>query len=147
VRISGGWDEELFAQACDHARLTVTQADAARLAARGLTYREIAAELGVSCLAARRATLSASQKLREAHAHLIDRDRRFLRQLFQCLRNVRARPGDPKIYAPLPSGGYDSQPLTLRSRAEGESVDDLLLCPVRFLRELPRLLAQCAAAG
>jgi hypothetical protein len=145
---SGRWDDErLWTEACDNARLTSIQAEAARLTARGCSYREIATALSIPYPAARRAALSASEKLRRAHPHLIDRDRRFLRDLFQCLRNTRGRPGDPKVYAPLPGGaGYAKTPLTLRARPMGEVAEDLLLCPVRFLRELPRLLAQSAVS-
>jgi hypothetical protein len=49
------------------------------------------------------------------------------------------------VYAPLPGGGFDRRPVSLRPRPEGEVLEDLLDRPMRFLRELPRLLAQCAA--
>lgn len=130
-----------------YAGLTRIQTQAARLAGNGAGYREIAAELAIPTLAARRATLAASRKLRRAHPHLISADRRFLRDLFECLRNVRPPASrNELIYAPLASGGYDRRPVTLRPRPEGEVPEDLQLCPLRFLRELPRLLlAQCAA--
>jgi len=148
VRFIGGWDEDrLLAQASFDARLTRIQAEAARLAGRGANYRAIAQALGIPTLAARRATLAASRKLRRAHPHLVDRDRRFLRDLYHCIRNVRPpAPANPPVYAPLPGGGYAAQPVTLRPRPEGEVPEDLQLDPLRWLRELPRLLAQCAAA-
>jgi len=91
--------------------------------------------------------VAASRKLRRAHPHLVAIDRAFLRDMFHCLRNVRPRvPATPPVYAPLRGGGFEKRPVSLRPRPEGEVPEDLQLCPLRFLRELPRLLAQCAAA-
>jgi DNA-binding CsgD family transcriptional regulator len=147
VRITGGWESgRLLAQACEHAGLTRKQTEAASLAAGGASYRAIASELGIPILSARRTTLAASRKLRHAHPHLVALDRRFLRDLYACMRNVRGPvPATPPVYAALPGGGHDSRPVSLRPRPEGECPEDLQLCPVRWLRELPRLLAQCAA--
>lgn len=118
------------------------------MAGQGLTFREVAATLDLPYSAARSATLAASRKLRRAHPHLVSADRAFLRDLFLCLRNVRGRvPSTPPVYAPLRGGGgYERNPVSLRPRPMGEVPEDLQQCPLRFLRELPHLLAQCAVS-
>jgi len=148
VRNLGGWESDDWREACDNARLTRLQAEAARLAGQGQSFREVALALAIPYSAARSATLAASRKLRRAHPHLISRDRAFLRDLYACLRNVRGPvPSTPPVYAPLPGGGgYERRPVSLRPRPMGEVPEDLQQCPLRFLRELPRLLAQCAVS-
>lgn len=115
---------------------------------RGASYRQVADSLAIPYPAARRATLAASRKLRRAHPHLVAADRAFLRDMFRCIRNVRGQvPATPPIYAPLRGGGgYESRAVSLRPRPEGECPEDLTLDPIRFLRELPRLLRQCAVS-
>ncbi len=142
------WDHlQDLAQACVHADLTRSQAEAARLAAGNATFRAIAITLGIPSLSARRTTIAASRKLRRAHPHLVQADREFLRDMFACIRNVPGRTNrNALIYRPLPGGGHERRPVSFRPRPEGEVPEDLSLCPLRFLRELPRLLAQCAAA-
>lgn len=149
MQITGAWESETWRQACDNARLTDVQAKAARLAGQGHTFREVADALALPYSAARSATLAASRKLRRAHPHLVSRDRAFLRDLYACLRNVRSRvPSTPPIYAPLRGGGgFEKRQVSLRPRPLGELPEDLQQCPLRFLRELPRLLAQCAVSG
>lgn len=144
-RANWGSEGRLLAQACEHAALTAIQAEAARLAAGRASYRAIAEILSLPYQAARSATLKAETKLRRAHPHLVREQRRALRDLFDCLRNVtpRCHARNPLIYAPIP-GGYDRRPVSLRPRAEGELPEDLLFEPLRFLRELPKLLEQCA---
>lgn len=147
MRITGGWEERRLADACEYARLTTTQTQAARLAWQGASFREIADALGLPYPAARRATLAASRKLRRAHPHAISADRAWLRDLFECLRNVCPPASrNELVYRPLPGGGYERRPVSMRPRPEGEVPEDLQLCPLRLLRELPRLLAQCAVS-
>jgi len=130
-----------LAQACDHANLTVQQAEAARLAAGRATYGAIALSLGLSYVSSRRTVRHAAQKLRQAHPHLAQRQERFARDLHWCLRNRKPSGNAPVlIYAPLRGGGYDSRPVSLRPRPEGELPEDLLECPLRFIRELARQL-------
>lgn len=139
---SDQWKDELdLAYACDQANLTIRQAEAARLAAGSANYRAIALRLDLSYRDARATVRHAAQKLRAAHPHLVREQERFARDLYWCLRNRRPCGNAPLlIYAPLAGGGYDSRPVSLRSRPEGELPEDLLDCPLRFIRELARQL-------
>lgn len=132
-----------LAQACEHAGLTRVQAEAARLAGAGATYRAIAVALSLRYPQARRTTIHASRKLQAAHPRHVRAQERFLRDVYWCLRN-RAGGGHPKsmaIYAPRSGGGYESEPVRLTARRMGELPEDLMGCPLRFLREFAR---QCA---
>ena len=130
-----GWAH--LAQACDHASLSVRQAEAARLAAGRATYRAIALSLALSYLSARQTVRHAAEKLRRAHPHLALRQERFARDLHWCMRNRKPGGSAPVLlYAPLPGGGYDSRPVSLRPRPDGERPEDLTACPLRFIREL-----------
>jgi hypothetical protein len=143
------WTElPALAQACDHAKLSRNQAQAARLCSAGHTYREIARELSLPYRAARRTTLKAGRLLRAAHAHLARLDREQARDLYQCMRNVApSAPSGVRPMAPTPGGGWE--PVILRARPDGACPEDLTGDLVRFLRALPRLMAEYerAAAG
>jgi DNA-binding CsgD family transcriptional regulator len=138
-----GPGSHLLAQACEHADLTPIQAEAARLASGGATFRAISETLALSYRTARDVALKAERKLRRA----LPDARRLQRQnalfIFQCLRNgtPRLHARNPAIYPPIP-GGYDRRPVSLRPRPEGELPEDLTDRPLRFLRDLPTLLKE-----
>jgi hypothetical protein len=122
--------------------LTPTQAEAARLAAGRNDFVAIRHALSLpSYRTARAVTLKAQAKLRRAHSDLVRLQRQFTRDLMSCLRNVTdARPARVLDYAPIAGGGFDSRPISLRPRPEGELPEDLLQEPLAFLHDLPHLL-------
>jgi DNA-binding CsgD family transcriptional regulator len=133
-----------LAQAWDHANLTRTQAQAAALWSQGHTYRDIAAHLALTYQQARRIVRAAERKVKEHHSHLLALDRRTLKAILSCIRNIRpSGSGRLHVYAPLPGGGHDDQPYGMPARLDGECVEDHRE-PGRFLRALPWLLAQHA---
>jgi hypothetical protein len=137
--------------ACEHAELTCTQAEAARLCAQGLTYSQIAAHLSLRYRAALRTARAASRRLRACHGHLLRfYYRESLPEVLACLRNARdCRPPGVAVYGERPGGGYDSQPVSFRSVPLGGRAEDHRLSSDQFLRVLPRLLREYerAAAG
>lgn len=139
------WQEaERLAEACEAAELTRPQAEAVRYAAEQLTYREIADAMGVPYRTARSLTRKAESKLKHAHPGLVALQRRALRDLQSCIRNVRdTRPAPIYVYRAI-AGGHENTPVTLRPRPMGEVPEDLLHEPLRFLRELPQLLDEAA---
>ncbi len=130
-----------LAQACEHAALTVVQAEAARLAGSRWGYRAIATSLNLPYPKARGATRAAARKLAAANAHLVAAQRRELVEVLHCLRNRRScRNAGIAVYAPMPEGGWEAAPVRIVGRADGELPEDLLDDPLRFLVELARQL-------
>lgn len=147
IAAAAGWERQRhLAQASEDADLTLIQAEAARLAADGNSYRAIALALSVSYRDARRATLLASAKLRQAHPQEEARQRRELRDLYWCLRNRRStQPALVYRYAEIP-GGYSETPVGLPAKPHGAVPEDLLFSPLHFLREFARRLSVCERA-
>jgi hypothetical protein len=138
-----GW--RLFGRACQRARLTEPQRAAAILAAEGQKFRAIALSLKMSYRSARQTLRHAECKLRRVLQRVIDDERRFIRHLLDCIKNVHdPRPAPVFQYAPVPGGTYDFRPVSFRPRPEGECPEDLLMPRLRVLSELSTRLAECA---
>jgi len=134
----------LLAQACEHADLTPPQAAAAQLAAEGHTYRAIADALSLPYPTARATTRKAAAKLARCHGAARRWQRRWLRDMMDCLRNTAPCHAnrEPAVYAPIP-GGFDRRPVSFRPVPEGERPEDLDTL-MHFLRDLPRALIALA---
>ena len=147
-------DWPAFGECCEAARLSVVQAEAARLAACFLSYREIGEALewllGYPLGARHTCTkvMEAERKLKRTLPHLVARQRREARALLLAARNVSFDDAGN----PVPRGGtqvaiyrerfgiHDRDPVRFASRLIGECVEDLTEAPCRFLRDLPSLL-------
>lgn len=141
---------ERLAALCEQAGLTSVQAEAARLVAGGYPLRQLAAALSariggrLNYPQAYHAARQAGIRIRRSRPDLAGLQRQEAVELLVCVRNVKpSRPG-LCIY-PEKWGTYDREPVRFRSRLMGEVPDDLIRHPLRFLRELPRLLAASTA--
>lgn len=141
-----GWkgSNQAFAEACVHAGLTRMQTEAAGLWSRGYTYREIALALALPYPEAREATRRATRKLKGFYGYLKRTDRAWLREVLASIRNVTPSSNRLHVYAPLPGGGHDDQPLGMPAAPDGSRAEDLQQDGRRFLRSLPFLLAEHA---
>jgi hypothetical protein len=90
---------------------------------------------------ARRLVYQAEARLKRARPDLVALHRRQMLELIEAMRNVRRTSPRIAIY-PERQGIYDRVPIRLRSRLTGESPEDLMRQPLRFLHDLPRLLAE-----
>jgi hypothetical protein len=140
-----GW--EAFGECCEAARLSVLQAEAARLAACFLSYQEIGEAmewlLGYPVGARHACTkvLEAERRLKRTLPHLVALQRRDARELLHAVRNVRSKSQGIAIYRER-FGVHDRDPVRFASRLVGECVEDLTEKPCRFLRDLPSLLTR-----
>ena len=141
---------ELLAALCEGAGLTLEQAEAARLVAGGCRLDALpvalSAVLGewVSGRQARRKAWEAGVRIRRSRPDLAGRHREQAVELLACMRN--AWPSHPPVQVYAEKWGiHDRDPVRLRSRLDGEHPDDLVRHPLRFLRDLNRLLASSAA--
>jgi hypothetical protein len=141
-----GWQgsQQAFAEACVHAGLTRVQTEAAGLWSRGASYREIALALALPYPEARDATRRAARKLQGFYGYLRRTDRAWLREVFAAIRNVTPNSSRLHVYAPLPGGGHDDQPLGMPAAPDGSRAEDLASDGRRFLRRLPFLLTEHA---
>lgn len=139
------WPE--FAECCEAARLSTLQAEAARLAACFLSYREIGEALEGLLgypLGARHACTKvqeAERRLKRHLPHLVALQRQDARELLLAMRNVRSKSQAVAIYRER-LGTHDRDPVRFASRLIGECVEDLTERPCRFLRDLPSLLSR-----
>lgn len=144
-------DWPAFGECCEAARLSVMQAEAARLAGCFLSYREIGEgmewllgyPLGVRH--AREMTLGAEKRLKRCLPHLVAIQRREMRDILAAVRNVRSKSQGIAIYRER-FGVHDKEPVRFASRLVGECIEDLAEEPCRFLRDLPNLLARAEAS-
>jgi hypothetical protein len=113
------------------------------LAAQGHTFRAIAETLTLTYRQARQTLRHAERKLRAVLPRVIEQERREIRWLLDCVRNVvDTRPAPVYQYAPVPGGGH--RLVSFRPRPEGECPEDLLEPRLRFLGRLSNKLAECA---
>lgn len=139
------WTNEALADACEVARLSVEQAEAARLTADHLSYSEIALVLSslsgrrVGVQAARAKAHSAEARLRAAHPALVALHHRRAREILRAIRNVRPAKVGILVYRGR-LGTHDKEPVRFTSRLLGECPEDITREPGRFLKDLPALL-------
>jgi hypothetical protein len=136
--------QQAFAEACVHAGLTRVQTEAAGLWSRGATYREIALALAVPYPDAKDWTRKGVRKLKGFYGYLRRTDRAWLKDVLASIRNVTPNSSRLHVYAPLPGGGHDDQPLGMPAAPDGSRAEDLASDGRRFLRRLPFLLAEHA---
>jgi hypothetical protein len=146
------WYEwQAFGEACEAARLSTIQAEAARLMSCHLSPREIASALSeisgtrVGGRTARQRIAEAEKRLKRTLPHLLALQRQKMRDLLAAMRNSRSCNPNIAIYREF-MGVHDRDPVRFASRLEGECADDLMDQPGRFLKDLPSLLDSHAKA-
>ena len=144
-------DWPAFGECCEAARLSVVQAEAARLASCFLSYREIGEGLEwllgypLGVRHAREMTLGAEKRLKRCLPHLVAIQHREMRDILMAVRNVKGHSPRIAIYRER-FGVHDKEPVRFASRLVGECIEDLAEEPMRFLRDLPSLLTRVEAS-
>jgi hypothetical protein len=140
---------ELLAGICERAGLSVDRAEAARLVAGGCPMERLAPALSealgewVSGRQARRKAWEAGVRIRRSRPDLARCHREQAVEMLGCMRNVV--PANPPVCIyPEQWGTVGRDPVRFRSRLLGEAPEDLVRHPLRFLRDLPRLLEPSA---
>lgn len=138
---------EALAATCESAQLFADQAEIVRLAGSGLTLRAVATQLSallkrpLPAEEARTWILAVERRVRRSRPDLVALQRQHCRELLAAMRNVRPCRPQLQVYRQH-WWGCEAEPLRLRSRLDGEIADDLMRQPLRFLRDLPYLLAE-----
>jgi hypothetical protein len=128
-----------LAEVCEGARLTIIQAEVARLVACRYTYTQIGAVLSLPYPVARDVALRAEERIRQNQSWVRGALAREIAATITCFRNTFNPKPRAAVFRRI-AGGYDTDPVRFRSRLTGEAVDDFLEEPGRLLRTLPLLL-------
>lgn len=128
-----------LARLCEGVRLTLIQAEVARLAACRYTYAQMAATLSIPYAVARDVALRAEERIRQNQSWVRGALSREISGTLDCFRNTFNPSPRAAVFRRI-AGGYDTDPVRFRSRLTGEAVEDFLEEPGRLLRTLPLLL-------